>query len=381
MTGTALAMSFLIAGWTDSYAIAGATGAAFTLGFGISGPWRGRAADRGSATKLLVIMAAAYGVGTVLLVAMPTALPPSAWVVGVLLAFLCGVVQPPVGQIGRALWPRITEGVVLQAVYTIEATMQELLFVVGPMLAGLVIALAGGQAATAVCGALAVIGALTFAAALHRRGLGRPEAPPPDQRHSIGSLFSTPGILPLLVMTFCAIAPFTTTEIVLVAWARDRGEPELAGVMVAVWSLSSAVSGLIVGGLTGRPNLRMRFAWMAAGIMVIVPTLPPVAGDSVWLLGAMLTLGGITVAPAIAVMNLRIGELAPPDRRAEVFGWLMTGALAGSAAALPVAGWLLDHVGPAGAEACAAVFALAAAVLALRVPDAPRPLVGQNATP
>ncbi|NUU20684.1 MAG: MFS transporter, partial [Streptomycetaceae bacterium] len=67
LPATPLAVSFLIAGWTGSYASAGVVGGALTLGLGVAGPVRGRAADRSPAGRLLLVTASGYGVGIVVL--------------------------------------------------------------------------------------------------------------------------------------------------------------------------------------------------------------------------------------------------------------------------------------------------------------------------
>src|SRR3954451_20139737 len=71
MTGTPLAMSFLIAGWSGSYAIAGLVGAVLMAGLGVAGPVRGRVADRRGAAGQLVGWGGIYGVGVT-----PPCFPP-----------------------------------------------------------------------------------------------------------------------------------------------------------------------------------------------------------------------------------------------------------------------------------------------------------------
>lgn len=109
---------------------------------------------------------------------------------------------------------------------------------------------------------------------------------------------------------------------------------------------------------------------MALGVAPLVLVLPPVLDpSSVWLIGLVLGVGGMAIAPAIAANNQRVNGLAPDDRKAEAFGWMGTFTTAGSALSLPLAGTLLDHVGPAAAAGASAALALFGALLASRVRD------------
>jgi MFS family permease len=89
MTGTPLAMSFLIAGWTGSYAVAGLVGAVLMAGLGVAGPVRGRVADRRGAAGQLVGWGVIYGAGLTLVALVPTWLSPGWWPVEAVVTF-CG---------------------------------------------------------------------------------------------------------------------------------------------------------------------------------------------------------------------------------------------------------------------------------------------------
>jgi hypothetical protein len=63
------------------------------------------------------------------------ALLPSGWYrLMPLAALVSGGFVPPVMQTLRAAWPRVVKGPALRTAYAVDATAQELLFMVGPML-------------------------------------------------------------------------------------------------------------------------------------------------------------------------------------------------------------------------------------------------------
>jgi len=378
LTGTPLALSFLVAGWTGSYALAGVVGGALTLGLGVAGPVRGRAADRAPASGLLLVTGGLYGVGIAVLGVLPTVLPSGAWPVAALAAFLTGLCTPPVTQLTRASYPRMVKGPVQQAVYTVEASLQEMMYIVGPMMAAMLVAFASPRTAIWACGVLAVAGTVGFLFALRRAGLDEPV--PRPESHSGKTLLSDTGLVLSLLVATTTVMTLVSVDMVIIAWARDLGRPAMAGILTAVWGVGSVLGGLIIGGLRGEPRFALRIGLMAGGVAALIPVLPPIlTPSSPWLIGAVLAVGGLAIAPAIAANNARVGGLAPHGRRAEAFGWMTMATTAGSALALPTAGWLLDHVGPAAAAGSATAAGLVGTVLALRVPK-PAPEVAEAET-
>ena len=362
MTGTPIAITFLVAGWTGSYALAGTVSALLTAGVSVAGPLRGRAADRQPAARLLATTAAGYGIGMTALALLPGRLWPAA----LLIAPLAGMCMPPVTPLGRATWPRLAGGAAREAAYTAESTLQELLFLVGPMLAAGAVALINARAALIGCAAVAVAGAVGFGLALRRAGLDKPDPPTvTTKRRNPFTLFAVPGLARLIAGALLIVAALSAVDLVMVAWSRDRGTPALAGVLAAVWALGSLSGGLLSGLVTGPAHLPRRLGAMALSMVALVPTLPPVLhGTSPVLVGAVLLAGGATIAPALAANMNRVGEVAPPDRRGEVFGWVGTATTAGAALSAPLTGWLVDGFGSAAGVAAGAVLGVTAALLA-----------------
>lgn len=375
LTGTPLAMSFLVAGWTDSYALAGVVGAALMAGIGVAGPVRGRAADKRGAARLLVVTGIGYGVGLTLIAFIPSVLPSAWWPVMAVAAFVVGLSNAPVIPVSRAVWPRMLKGATLNSVYTVDATLTGLLYAVGPLLAAFLVALVNPAASLVISGILATAGALGFAKMLTIAGQAGPVpvSSAASGKRDVAPL-TAPGILASLGLALCLVAALLMVDMTIVGWAREAGAPILAGVLGAVWAIGSGVGGLVAGGLSGTPRLTRRVLLNLAGVLALVPVLPPVFDPaSPWLIGLVLLLGGAAIAPAAAAANARVGELAPAERRTEAYGWLSSASTVGFAIALPVSGFLLDHGGPSVAAAGAVVFVVLGVLLALRIP-APKPI-------
>ncbi|SHG51163.1 MFS transporter [Streptoalloteichus hindustanus] len=373
VTGTGIALSLHVAGWNDSYLWAGVVSAALALGTGVAGPLRGRAVDRRPAAPMLVLTGVLYGGGLTAL----AFLPASLWWLGPPIALVTGLFLPPATQLSRTVLPRMVPSGLRGSVYSMEAAMQELLFIAGPIGAAAAVSLSGARAAVLLCAGLALVGSLGFAWAVRRAGVSEPEPAEPageageGEPRRRGGVLAVPGVLPLAVTYGLLGVGFNALDLALVAWARDRGTPAMAGVLALVWAVGSLIGGLHAA-RGGGPGLVVRVVLAAAGQLLVAPFLPPVVDGHPVVLGVVLVVTGTTIAPAIGAIYTRLGEVAPAGRRAEAFGWLSTMATTGAAFGAPVAGALLDGLGPAAAVALASVAAWAGVLIVRRVPKITR---------
>ncbi|MGH3938265.1 MAG: MFS transporter [Pseudonocardiaceae bacterium] len=370
---TALALTFLVAGWTGSYTLAGVVVGALTVCQSVAAPWWGRIVDRGHVVRLVIVTSLSYSAGLAALAALPALLPADYWAVAVALAAVTGLALPPVNQIARAGWPRLVPPALRDSVYTMEATVQELLFVIGPLAVAATVALAGTSPSTLLVAGFVLVGGLGFAGMLRRAGLA---APPSEDTPARGplrrrSVLAEPGLAALVVAMGLLVAGLIATDLVIIAWARERGEPFLAGVLAAVWAVGSLLGGLVAGArsTSAPPRLTLRLGAVLAGMVALVVVLAE-SGSPI-LVGIVLFLGGSAIAPALGAVYGRLAQRAPQRRRAEAFGWQSTASTAGTALAAPAVGICLDRFGPAGGAAVAAL-ALAIAVTIVTLARASR---------
>lgn len=86
---------------------------------------------------------------------------------------MCQSVAGPLGgsrACGPAGWPRLAPPGLRDAVYTADATLQELLFVVGPVAVAATVALAGATPGTLLVAVFVLVGGAGFAVMLRRAG-------------------------------------------------------------------------------------------------------------------------------------------------------------------------------------------------------------------
>ncbi|GAA0580607.1 MFS transporter [Paractinoplanes ferrugineus] len=369
-------LSLMLVRWNGSYGIVGVVGGALTLGQAVAGPLRGRAADRGSTRRLLVITGIAYAIGLAVIVTLVATLPAGGWPVVVAVAVVTGLTAVPVSQISRATWPRVVGPELTRTLYTAEATASEVITTTGPLLAALIIGVAGPAWAVLVTALVALLSALLFAAALGRAGLGAERLPSRTESAAQRSLLTERRFVQVVVISMLVMAAIFTVNLSVVAWTQNIGRPALSGVLIAGWTGGSLAGGIAVSTFARRVPRAPRVAGLTIGMAVLAVLLPPVVTTSpIGVIAVVLFLGGTAIAPTLAANFEEVAESAPRERRAEAFGWLATASTGGAASSLPLAGVLIDRSGPAAAVAAGAALVLVALVLTLL---SPRPQVPQN---
>jgi MFS family permease len=167
----------LVAAEHASMAVAGLV-ASYTLGQAVTGPVRGRLADRYGLTKVAACCSLGYAVALLVLLAGAITRAPAGLLIGA--ATTAGLVNPPLSPGMRSLWSARADARFAQAAFALDAAVFDLAYITGPVLAG---ALATGLAPAA---ALGVMLALTGAAVViigrqpRDRPAGRPRGRPAD---------------------------------------------------------------------------------------------------------------------------------------------------------------------------------------------------------
>jgi MFS family permease len=353
MTGLAIV---LLVSRGGSYARAGGVVAVYVTGAGIAGPLLGRGVDRFG--RRWVLRPAALAEGALLTVL--ALLPAGATGALFACALAAGLCTPPVVSSTRSLWPVVVPAGQLQVVYALEATLQELAYIVGPSLVAVVVTLADPAVAVMVGAGVLAVG--VFAFSLHPLA-SMPAGPtaPAEQSGRRGLPLS----LPVIAAGLLVVAAFNYVELSTVAFTRGHGAARDAGVVLAVWSAGSLIGGLTFGtraGSQSRP--RRRLAALIAALAG--STLLPVAALNVWMLSVLLLFAGVAIAPTFAALYSLAAAEAPAERQTEAFGWLSTGFQVGSALGSLSAGAVVQASGPrVGYAAAAGVVALGSPALAL----------------
>src|SRR6187397_1986120 len=177
-----LALLLLVRENGGGYAAAGAVSGGYFIATAIGAPIAGRLVDRRGQARILhrravIFPALLGGVFVLALVDAPLALVGAC-------AAAAGTLMPPVGSSLRALWPRMfSDGKLRAAAYALEASLQEITFIAGPLLVAVLTAAASPVLALGVAAAVGGIGTTLIALAEPVRAW-RPE----EERHAASIL-------------------------------------------------------------------------------------------------------------------------------------------------------------------------------------------------
>lgn len=338
---------------TGSFAAAGLVAGTYGAALGIGGPFLGRLVDRCGQTLVLIGSAAASAALVGAIALMPAGAPVPALVA---LAFGIGLASPPLGACLRTALPRILpDQDAVRASYTLDATVVELTWILGPPLVLALGAATSTGMALAASGAVLLVATAAFAAEPASRGW-RPSG---GERGRGGSLRS-PAMRTLVLVLIAVGVLFGAVEVGVAAATARLGSTSSAGPLLGLWGAGSLIGGLAAvrlgTGLRGASGLALVLAALACGHLLLVA-----AAGSVLAMAAVLVLGGSAIAPTYAVVYAMVDDAAPAGTETEAFAWLGTAVAIGAALGSAIAGSAADHAGPAAA------FALAAAAGAVSV--------------
>ncbi|WP_035858143.1 MFS transporter [Cryptosporangium arvum] len=353
-----LAILLFLADRTGSYGVGGIAVGVYGLATAAVAPLLGRFADRRGFTAVLIGTGVGYPLAVAVLVL--TALSDAPLIAVYLAAGLAGTVVPLLNSTLRAIWTDLSgSDATRQTAFALDAIALELVWMIGPVLVATFVALTSGTWGPVIAltgaGTAALIGSLAVAASRpSRRWRPRPTEP--------GTVRRTPlrarGMVPALVVAFALLFGTGAIEAAVAGFADAHGTPALSGVLLAVWSVGSAIGGLWFGAQRFAVPIVRQYRWTLAACAVGFAPLAFLG--NAWLIGLVLFLGGTAFAPAITVQNSLVAELAPRGSLTESFTWLSTITYAAVAAGTAIGGLLVDR--PGGVTAALLLAALAAAI-------------------
>lgn len=351
-----LGIVLLVVSETGRYGRAGALSATFALINAGSAPVMARLVDRHGQRSVVAPAVAAHGVGlAAFVVLVSSGAPLWSQVVAVVVA---AVAAPFIGSLVRARWGYLLgSGTRLHTAYALESVLDELIFVLGPLIVTLLATLVAPQAGLVGAGIFLVAGSLALLA--HRSS--EPPAVVTDEPHP--SALRSPGLPRLAALMVFIGGVFGAVELSTVAFADVQGHRALAGPLLACYAGGSMVSGLVFGGISGgRPARQSLLAGTA--VMTGTVALLPFVGSSP-VLAPLLFLAGIGIAPTLISALSLVERAVPVAALTEGLTWATTGLVTGLSVTTWLAGRLVDSAGVGWAFSVAVASGAAALLGAL----------------
>jgi hypothetical protein len=334
----ALSVVLLVQGATGSFADAGLVNACYALGAAAGLPAQGRIIDRIGQTRVVAVATLVNAIGLIGLVLLAneggTVAAMSAVAAG------AGIAVPPLGASIRSLWSTLVADQGLrQTAFALDAVTVEVAFIIGPLLAALVIGIASPTAAVLVNVGLSLLGSTLFAISTASREWR-------GERHDLGLAgpLRSAGVLTLMGIALGIGLAMGALELGMTALAADRGVRELGGALVAAQAAGSLVGGLVYGSRIHSGPAGRRMSLLAAALVVSI--VPLVAAPSLGVAFPLALLSGLTLAPTVSVLYTLLDTVAPAGTATEATGWVLTAFVAGASAGTGLAGAAVSAADP-----------------------------------
>ncbi|GAA1516348.1 MFS transporter [Nocardioides humi] len=339
-------LTLVVAG-RDSLAFGGLNSAVVGLGAACVGPLLGAAADRFGQRRVLLVSGLASATALGLMAWVVYSPLPAAAVLAV--AFLVGASAPQIAPMSRSrlvqiIGARIAPGRrsrTFDSTMAYESAADELVFIVGPFVVGILGTTLDPWAPVAGAAVLTLVFVTAFAlhpSALAAAGRDEDALPPAPVR----DLFR-PAVLAVVVGIFGVGLFFGAMLTSLTSFMADHGRPASAGLVYGVMGIGSAALALGVALFPSSFSLRARWLVFGATMLAGAALLPNVS--SVAAMCAVLLLIGCGIGPTM-VTQYSLGALrSPVGRSATVMTILGSAVIVGQSLASAVTGELADRFG------------------------------------
>ncbi|GAA4560747.1 MFS transporter [Planotetraspora kaengkrachanensis] len=387
-----LSLTLALTATTGSYALAGGAIALFGLTTSVLAPLRAGLIDRYGPRRALPPMAVLYAL-------LLTCLAVLTWRPGTpsgllaALAAVAGGCAPPLGPVMRTLWSDLLpDRMLLQRAYSLDTVAEELLFVTGPLLAGLVAALANPAAGVALSAALIAIGTFAFvsapavraarsfragtsSAAAEVEGPGMASAPAGPARWWRGGAGTL--MLPIAMSAAVGLC-LGALSLLMVAFAERHDQTAAVAWVEAALAAGSAVGGLAYGAVSWRVSGAVRSPVLTTALGLALAAAG--ASSNLYTLAAATCVIGLFVAPALTTAYLLADESARPENRTRVGAWVNTAFNIGNSMGTAAVGLVVDGLPLGLCFVLAATPALLSALIAVARPGRPatKPVRGRT---
>ncbi|GAA1857103.1 MFS transporter [Asanoa iriomotensis] len=345
---------------TGSYALAGGAIALFGLGTVLVAPLRAGLVDRFGPRRVLPLLAGAYA-GLLAALAVTTWRPGTPGGVLLVLTALAGACAPPLGPVMRAMWSHLLpDDAGRQRAFALDTVAEELLFVTGPLVAGLCIAAGAPAAGVALAAVLVLTGTLAMVSSPVARAWPRRAAGP-----VAAVRINRARLEPVLVACGVGIG-LGALGLLIVAFATNRDQTAAVAWVEAALAAGSAVGGIAYGARAWTTSQRSQLAVLAvslAAVLAVAGLAPGIAA-----LAAAAALAGLFVAPTLTITYLLADRSVPSEARTRAGTWVNTAFNAGSSGGSAAVGLLISRAPLAVcfAAAAAPVVLSATVILASR---------------
>jgi MFS family permease len=352
-----LAVLLLAQETTGSFAVAGRVVGAFGIGNALGAVAQGRLMDRLGQTRVLRSAAVAHALACAALVVVAHEDAGTGWLYTS--AALGGLALPQLPAAMRSLWSTLArDQEQRETAYAMVSIVFEIAVLTAPALTAAIVAVASPAAAVVTGATFCAGGALAFSltpASVAWRG----------EPHDVGWLgpLTAPGMRTVFLVLGAFGTAVGVVQVLLPAFADERGSAETGGLYLALLSAGSLAGGLVYGARSwpGSPVRRLPLLMLALGAGFALLA----AAGSPAVLAVLLVGCGLLLAPTTVVASTLLDTAAPPGTVTEAFAVMVMGIVAGTALGNALGGAIVEGWSYEAGALCAGAIALVGAALAL----------------
>ena len=339
---TYLSVTFIVIHETDSYTLAGtiSTGAAL-INAAFSPIWSRKADQLGQAKVLRFTIPAYISFGLLFIFTITHKAPTFIWMSFI---FIAEAFLPNIGGLVRRRWLHTLEESeggrpLINTAYSFEALVDEIVFVIGPLVA------------SAAAISIAPQAGMYFAFSFMSLGTGlyilqKKSEPPPHPKvegEKRTAVLAIPHVQAVFVMYIFLGACFMSTTLSTIAFADQHGAKSSTGLLLAIWSAGSGVAAVINGAIKWKMTDGQKFVYLI--FIMIFATIPLLFSHTLLVLGIVLFLNGFGIAPIIISGYAIVEKSVPAAKVTEAFAWVIAGLQIGNALPGPLTGYMIDNYG------------------------------------
>jgi MFS family permease len=358
-----IALVLIVSAHTGQYGFAGLLTGVYVAANGLGNPVLARLVDRFGQRRTLIPASGVHVAATIVLAVLIEAGAPR-WSF-IAPTAVSGFAYLAVGSLVRARWSHVWgRGPELGTAYSLEATLDEVIFTTGPLVATAI--------ATTIDPVLPLLlgVVLVSVGAVWLRGLHDTE-PPVAETAGVrsGSALRSRGMLLLVAGCVALGMVFASAEVTIVAFCSEQGQRALSGVVLACLAVGSGTAGFVYGS-RARPAPALQRYRRQALLLGVLPVLLWLAPNVPVLAGCAFVVG-LGVAPTLITATELVERTVDRVVLTEGLAWLVTGLNLGYGAGSAVVGQVADAQGARTgflvAVAAGLLVALSAAALHARL--------------
>lgn len=332
--------------------------AVYGVGMAVGGPALGRVIDHQGQSIVLSMSGIVSGLALVWIAFVPDS---GFWFL-IAATIVAGALTPPPLEAGlRSIWPVLVKDPrTRETALSLDAALQETVFIGGPALVALVSWLHAPMSAVLATALITVVGSVAFAVLPTVRRW----EPAPREPRWLGPLVE-PELRRLLLTLLFVGGSVGVLTIGTVVYAEESTGQGVSGLLLSVNAGGALVGGLVYGVLRFSSSPPTRFRTLIA--LLALGYVPLLSTPELPLMLVLMAVAGVFLAPGLACSFLLVGKLAPKGTSTEAFAWIVSVFLAGSSVGTTIAGFIADRSGAGHVFAISCVFAALATAVALTV--------------